>query len=151
MRQHKVYKHETKGYYAVKVGFSWYGFFFNVFWLIFKSLFFWLFFSIIVLTIFVGFSEDFVGKALPLYSTKDWSLVIVFISISLLIGFKGNKWVSRNLENKDYKLIQTVPAASKKEAIILTQNEKFNQKPTFAAWGLQDSYQPAHRHIEKEK
>ena len=30
-------------------------------------------------------------------------------------------------------------------------NEKSNQKPAYAAWGRQDSYQPGHRHIKKEK
>jgi hypothetical protein len=151
MRQHRVYKHETKGYYAVKVGFAWYGFFFNVFWLIIKSLFFWLSFFIIVLTIFFGFSDGIIGKTLSLYSIKDWALVIVVISMPLLVGFKGNKWVSRNLENKGYQLIQTLPIASKKGAIMQTQNENSDQKPAYATWGKQDSYQPGHRHLKKEK
>ena len=150
MRQHRVYKHETKGYYAVKVGFAWYGFFFNVFWLIFKSLFFWLSFFIIVLTIFFGFSDGIVGKTLSLYSTKDWALVIVVISMPLLVGFKGNKWVSSSLENKGYQLIQTLPVTSKKEAIIQTELVNSSQN-AYAAWGRQDSYQPGHRHIKKEK
>ena len=151
MRQHRVYKHETKGYYAVKVGFAWYGFFFNVFWLIFKSLFLLLSLFIIVLIIFFGFSDGISGKALTLYSAKDWALVLVVISMPLLIGFKGNQWVSRNLENKGYQLIQTLPITSKKEAIMQTQNEKSNKTSVYATWGMQDSYQPGHRHIKKEK
>ena len=53
-----------------------------------------------------------------------------------MIGLKGNQWVSRNLEKKGYKLIQTLPIASKKEAIIQTQNEYSDQKPAYATWGV---------------
>jgi hypothetical protein len=153
MRQHKVYKHETKGYAAVKVGFAWYGLFFSFIWLIFKSLFFWLSLIAIFLIIFsftFNFSENTFLKPLAFYSSKEWLFPISFLSVSFLVGFKGNYWVSRNLENKGYHLIQKIPSISSKEAIIQTQNEK-SDKPLFAAWGKQDSYQPAHRHIEKEK
>ena len=103
-----------------------------------------------MLTIFFGFSDGIVGKTLSLYSTKDWALVIVVISMPLLVGFKGNKWVSSSLENKGYQLIQTLPVTSKKEAIIQTKLVNSSQN-AYAAWGKQDSYQPGHRHIKKEK
>ena len=150
MREHRVYKHETKGYYAVKVGFAWYGFFINVFWLIFKRLFSWLIFFIILLTIFFSFSGDIVSKSVAFYSVEDWALVIFVLLIPLWIGFKGNQWVSSSLENQGYKLIQTLPITSKKEAIIQTQNEKSNKTAAYATWGMQDSYQPGHRHLKKE-
>ena len=154
MREHKVYKHETKGYAAVKVGFAWYGFLFSIIWLIFKSLFFWLASITILLIIFASvfdFSENTILKPITLYSAKEWLMVAFVLGIPILVGFKGNKWISGNLENKGYHLIQKIPTTSIKEAIIQTQNEKSNKTPSYAAWGRQDSYQPGHRHLKKEK
>ena len=153
MRQHKVYKHQAKGYYAVKVGFAWYGLFFNMFWLLFKGLFLVSFVMILFTTYTnISFFIDFESiRSLEQYSVIDWVLAIGVLSIPFLVGFNGNKWVAKNLENKGYNLVQTIPTASKKEAITQTQNEKSGQPPIYAAWGRQDSYQPGHRHIKKEK
>ena len=153
MRLHKVYQHESKGYFAVKVGFAWFGLFFNVFWLLFKGVF-WLSllaFLFAIYTNIVWFIDGMANRSIELYSIRDWILVIGVIFIPLLVGFQGNKWVANNLEKKGYLLIQTIPSASKEEAINQTQNEKSTQKPIYAAWGKQDSYQPGHPHIKKEK
>ena len=153
MRLHKVYQHETKGYFAVKVGFAWFGLFFNVFWLLFKGVF-WVSFLTIIFAIYtniVWFIDGMADRPIEMYSIRDWVLTIGIIFIPFLVGFKGNKWVSRSLENKGYQLVQTIPTSSKKEAITQTKNEKSGHKPAYAAWGRQDSYQPGHRHIEKEK
>ena len=151
MRKHKVYNHDEKGYYAVKVGFAWYGFFFNIFWLIFKSLFFWLAFFILLLIIFFSFGEDITSKSFSFYSIKDWISLIIIMLLPLWIGFRGNQWVSNSLENKGYQLIKILPISSKKDAILQTKLSNSTEESAYAAWGLQDSYQPGHRHIEKEK
>lgn len=153
MREHKVYKHESEGYAAVKVGFAWYGFFFSIIWLVFKSLFFWLTFIItllIIFTIVLDFSLNNFFKPISFYSLKDLTMLLLVLAVPIFVGFKGNKWLSKNLENKGYQLVETIPSISKKEAIIQTQNVKSSKTPAFAAWGRQDSYQPGHRHIKKE-
>ena len=81
---------------------------------------------------------------------SDFALFGFIFLISILVGLRGNKWLSSNLENKGFYLIETVPSISKKEAIVQTQNVKSSKTPAFAAWGRQDSYQPGHRHIKKE-
>jgi hypothetical protein len=152
MREHKVYKHESEGYAAVKVGFAWYGFFFSIIWLVFKSLFFWLTFITTLLIIFIiilDFSINTFFNPISLYSLKAWSMLLVVLAVPILVGLKGNKWLSTNLENKGYQLVEIIPSISKKEAIIQTQNVKSSKTPAFAAWGRQDSYQPGHRHIKK--
>lgn len=153
MRQHKVYQHEEKGYYAIKVGFAWYGFFFSFFWLAFKKLFFWMSFFIILLTIIINLSSlDYIMffKLFTLSTPKDPTLLGLLSMFSILIGLMGNKWLSINLEKNGYQLVETIPSISKKEAIIQTQNVKSSKSPAFAAWGRQDSYQPGHRHIKKD-
>ena len=151
MRRHRVYKHETKGYYAVKVGFAWYGFLFNIFWLIFKKLFFRFSFFIISLIIFFSLIDAFDIYTLDLYTTNSWILITVTLLLPFWIGLRGNQWLSDSLENKGYQLIQTLPVTSKKDAIIQTKLVKSDKKSAYAAWGMQDSYQPGHRHIKNEK
>jgi hypothetical protein len=150
VRKHKVYNHETKGYTAVKLGFAWYGFLFNVFWLIFKSLFFRLLFFIFLLTVCFSFSGDMISKSITFYSFKDWVIAVMVLLMPFWIGFRGNQWISNSLENQGYQLINTLPITSKKEAIIQTKLLNSNKNSAYAAWGLQDSYQPGHRHIKKE-
>ena len=151
MRKHKVYKHETNGYTAVKVGFAWYGFFLTILWLIFKSLFFWLTFFILLLSALFIFGEGVISKSFSFYSIKDWISLIIIMLLPLWIGFRGNQWVSNSLENKGYQLIKILPISSKKDAILQTKLSNSTEESAYAAWGLQDSYQPGHRHIEKEK
>jgi hypothetical protein len=153
MRLHKVYQHETKGYFAVKVGFAWFGLFFNVFWLLFKGVF-WISFLTFIFAIYmniVWFVDGMADRPIELYSTRDWALIIGAIFIPFLVGFQGNKWVAKNLEKRGYLLNQIIPSPSKKDAIAQTKNLKSTQQPVYAAWGRQDSYQPGHRHIKKEK
>ena len=153
MRLHKVYKHQDKGYFSVKVGFAWYGFFFNILWLLFKRLF-WRSFLIIIFAIYTlkSFFIDIDSMTTwKQYSVLDVVLALGVLSMPLIVGLYGNKWVSKNLEKKGYLFIQTIPSPSTQVAISQTENEKSTRKPTYAAWGRQDSYQPGHPNIEKEK
>ncbi len=119
MKTFSVYSHPTKGFEAVKVGFSWPGFFFNFIWLLVKNLWGWAliwFVYIILVNVFnlVALdSTNSVGINLFL------SLIglIASLMIFLLPGFKGNSWRVKKLGKRGYELVESVEASSPDTAI----------------------------------
>jgi hypothetical protein len=112
-----VYHHSTKGYEAVKQGFSWPGFFFTWIWAFAKGLpgigglllLAWVVVQILVhsgqpvLAIFGG---------------------VVALVIVLIVGFNGNAWRRSSLAKQGYQLVETVEAESPEAAIARTLEQK---------------------------
>jgi hypothetical protein len=110
MRTFDVYKHPGLEWQAVKVGFSWPGFFFGGIWLLCCRL--WLiaviaFASAIVVTLMFG---DSINPARDL---------VISLTIAAVIGLFGNEWKSRNLISRGFEKTATVEAENKEMAIRL--------------------------------
>lgn len=122
-KQFEVYKHPISGYKAVKKGFSW-GMFFSGF------------FFPIILMIVLGVKKMWIHISaifLTLLTTSiivpdnDEGIIITLLvttTISLLYGFKGNKWYAKNLINKGYKLQDTIKAPNPEAATALVVGNK---------------------------
>ncbi len=113
MKTFNIYANPQKQYKAVKIGWSWPGFFFCIVWALIKQMWavagilFAVFFVIGMLT--AGMPED----------VSNGLLNILSLGASLLVGFQGNNWVRANLLSRGYELIDTVTATNKEAAIAL--------------------------------
>ena len=105
MKTFRVYKHPTRGPEAVKVGFSWPAFFFNIVWMLVKQLWalsllwFGLYFVIGLMKQVTDTSEESGAQALVYLL-----LSAAYLALNLLPGFKGNAWRSANLQKRGYEL-----------------------------------------------
>lgn len=118
MKKFYVFKHDLKGYEAVKDGFSWPGFFFPVIWLSYRKV--WLL-SFVLLVVFIFTSSLVVNAhsagtdAVRFVNIVD---TLVHWGTALIIGFKGNQFVVENLIKKGYKSEGKTIANNKTEAIL---------------------------------
>jgi hypothetical protein len=88
----------------VKEGFTWWGFLFGPFWLLFNAL--WLeFFAAILLGAAFGYG-------LTLFGLRDQALGAANLLLMLIIGFEGNELRRWRLERKGYNLIAPVAGLS---------------------------------------
>jgi hypothetical protein len=110
MRTFDVYKHPGLEWQAVKVGFSWPGFFFGAFWLLFCRL--WLI-AVIVFAAAVAVGLMFGDDVNP---ARDLTINLL---IAVVIGLFGNEWKSRNLISRGFEKTATVEAENKEMAIRL--------------------------------
>jgi hypothetical protein len=84
----------------IKEGFTWWGFFFGPFWLLFSSLWFEL---ILVLLLSAGFAAGLVQLGL-----EDQAPGIINTLLMLLIGFEGNDLKRWRLHRKGYTFLASV-------------------------------------------
>lgn len=118
MKTFKVYKHPAKGLEAVKVGFSWPGFLFGIFWLLLKRLWalslLWLGLYLVLglIKTVTNESEESGAQALVyvLLAAGYWAL-------NLLPGFKGNQWRQANLVKRGYELVGEARTATSDAAV----------------------------------
>jgi hypothetical protein len=78
----------------VKEGFSWPAFFFPVIWLVLKRLWFPLILYVLALALMSALSARF--------SLPDGSLVVMFLALTLLLGFEGNERRRRALARRGF-------------------------------------------------
>lgn len=132
MNKFDVYQHPIRGYAAVKIGFSWPGLFFGIFWALVKRL--WKVAGLLLLFFFV--SEMFFPLLIKFGNSIDHfflSTVIALIGalgnlfapviIWIITGFKGNKWAKSDLINRGYRVLRTVESTSP-DASIATVAER---------------------------
>jgi uncharacterized protein DUF2628 len=118
MKTFKVYKHPTRGLEAVKVGFSWPGFLFGIFWMLLKKLWamallwFGLYFVCNVVNTVAGQSEESGAQALVYLF-----LAAGYVALNLIPGFKGNQWRETNLTKRGFALVGTVQTETPDAAI----------------------------------
>ena len=127
MSSYKVYKHQEKGFMAVKSGFAWLAPF-NPIWPLFRGL--WLMFILYIIIILVLASIDvemygFEGY-IDIPKASDFQLIFFIIQIIILVtpGFKGNEWTSNNLQKKGYVFDCSIEAKNKNEAIALAHTQE---------------------------
>ena len=128
MKVFTVYKHESKGYEAVKVGFSWPGLILNTYipwWMLWKGF---LLLAIVFGAINFGFifyfSEQGIGlNDLPV-TPNGWFVLFIQFLINLIPGFYGNSWLHKKFTDKGYIEIKAVPASSKEAAIAIAKNDE---------------------------
>ena len=134
MKVFTVYKHESKGYEAVKVGFSWTGLLLNAYipwWMLWKGF---LFLAITFGTINFGFiyllAEQGIGLADLPETPNGWFMLSIQFLINLIPGFYGNSWLNKKYKNKGYTELKAIPASSKEAAIALAKNEEVENSPS---------------------
>lgn len=114
MRTFDLYKHPSKGYKAVKRGFSWPAFLFSFVWAFIKRL--WsvgialvgvIAFLMIMESAFVQGSND-----AGVLATQ-----IIVLGMFAWLGIKGNEWIRSDLRKRGYEYDQTLKAETAKAAI----------------------------------
>ena len=133
MKTFKVLNHPTKELKAVQSGFAWLAIPFitciPVFpvWFLYHGL--WKIFIAYILTILILASIDY-----ELYgylgffnfSTADGLQIVIIIAETVILtlpAFKGNDWTLSMLADQNYKVLYTVQASSRKEALALAKNK----------------------------
>jgi len=116
MKVFNIYKNEFGDYKAIKVGWSWTGFFFKWLWALYNKL--WLVAILYFILICVFFS---LIKPSDLESAK---FIITIIS-SIIFGSCGNDWKANDLLNKGYTCKGFVTAFNQIDAIdiYISENE----------------------------
>ena len=127
MSSYKVFKHQEKGFKAVKFGFAWLAPF-NPIWPLYRGL--WLIFIsyIIIILVLAGIDVEIYGFEgyIDIPKASDFQLIFFIIQIIILVtpGFKGNEWTSNNLQKKGYVFDYSIEAKNKNEAIALAHTQE---------------------------
>ena len=127
MSSYKVFKHQEKGFRAVKSGFAWLAPF-NPIWPLFRGL--WLIFIayIIIILVLAGIDVEIYGfeDYIDIPKASDFQLIFFIIQIIILVtpGFKGNEWTSNNLQKKGYVFNYSIEAKNNNEAIALAHTQE---------------------------
>lgn len=113
MKRFEVFQHPTLGYEAVKVGFSWPGFFFGPFWAAIKQM--WLpaaiIFLVVIALVTVESSLDQSGDNTAVMAS------LLQLGLAVFIGFQGNEWRRGSLRKRGYNSVSTVEATNPESAI----------------------------------
>jgi hypothetical protein len=117
MKVFTVYKHESKGYEAVKVGFSWPAFFFSGLWMLGKGFIFLFIFYIIVIPLINFYLYD--GPQTP----NEWFVGFIGVLLWFYPGFYGNSWLNKKYIDNGYTDLKAISASSKEAAIALAKND----------------------------
>jgi len=121
MKMYKVYEHENGHIEAVKVGWSWPGFFFIYYWAAIKRL--WTLTGVLLMaTLVIDIIDD---AAIFNLDDADTSLITVlyfaiYLCIMIFLGVQGNKLREENLIQTNYKFIGTKNAPNPSAAITLS-------------------------------
>lgn len=118
MKTYKVFVNPQGSSEAVKQGWSWPGFFFNIIWALVKKL--WV---LGVVLMILTFALGFVEGTMEVTSGKEaaseisaFTSILNFV-IAVIFGVKGNQWREKNLLSRGYKYQDTVDAQNPEAAI----------------------------------
>lgn len=100
MKQFKIYSNPQGTLEAIKIGWSWPGFFFNCIWALVKKM--WLLGGVLI-AIFIT-----LGLFIPFSLSPTMSGMEIFINtlsliVSVAFGIKGNVWREENLKSRGYE------------------------------------------------
>jgi hypothetical protein len=122
MSSYKVFKHQEKGFEAVKSGFAWLAPF-NPIWPLFRGLWSVFISYIIIILVLAGIDVEIYGfeEYIDIPNANNLQLIFFIIQIIILVspGFKGNEWTLNNLQKKGYVFDCSIEAKNKNEAIAL--------------------------------
>jgi hypothetical protein len=123
MRSFSVYQHPTRGFKAVKVGFSAPALLFGPVWMLVNKLWglagLWL-----VLIVLCALVEAITDQSQAGGSNALITIVLtpVYLALWFIPAFKGNKWREKNLSRRSYELLNLVQAKSPAAAIAQLKN-----------------------------
>ena len=118
MKTFNVYRHPIQGLEAVKVGFSWPAASAGPIWMLAKNL--WGLSGLWVAMYFVlSLVEAVTDKSEPSGAQVLVYLLLVvgYVTLGLIPGFKGNKWREKNLVRRGFEMLGTVQAETPEAAI----------------------------------
>jgi len=112
-----IFNHPTKGYIAVKVGFSFPAMFFHHFWMLFKGLS-----GVFIIYLFALGFVLIIADAESTARTPDltliWSSFFIYIFIWIYAGIKGNDWISKKYLKQGCSLVTSIKAKNKNDAVL---------------------------------
>lgn len=111
MNTYNIYKHPLFGMEAVKIGFSWPGLLFGIFWMLAKKL-------------WVLAGLWFIVNTILIASESEMAIGILIIPI--IVGFWGNKWREFNLSQRGYEQIASIQADTPDAALAQVAKEPPN-------------------------
>lgn len=122
MNEFKIFKHPTGKIKAVKKGWCWPAFFFDIIWMLFSIRLITIIIILILILVFmglilIGFLVT-TGDMSTLTSDEYVDLIsnIAMIVIKIIFGFNGNLWREKKLISRGFNLMGTVTATSKRKA-----------------------------------
>jgi len=119
MTEYNIYKNSNDDYKAIKVGWSWTGFFFKWFWALYNGL--WEIFIISAVILF------YIINIFPLSSQGNFHITrFLFLLISIVFGIYGNRWKEQDLKGKRYMYKDNIVADNAYDA-IQTYLNKFRE------------------------
>ena len=125
MKVFTVYKHESKGYEAVKVGFSWPALIFNFWWMLSKGF---LFLVIFYVAAYILSIRNYDVDMNTPFNSNDFFYSIVALILFLYPGFYGNSWLNKKYIVEGYTELKAIPATSKESAIALAKNDQLEKQ-----------------------
>lgn len=127
MNSYKIYSNPQGTLEAVKVGWSWPGFFFSGIWALVKKM--WFLGSALIIIFLV--LESFVPFSLsPTMSGMEIFINISSLIVSIVFGIKGNEWRETNLQTRGYEFKGTVRAQNGEGAIATYFKDSSNVEST---------------------
>ena len=129
MRSFNVYEKNDGTCKAVKNGWSWPAFFFGSIWAIFTQL--WLIGLLLLpvellLQILMNIIGEIQRNASGSYAETTEIIVgvvaLIAMSIRIIFGVYGNAWKRKRLEKSNYRLVKSLEASSKDNAVSLFKN-----------------------------
>ena len=126
MSSYKVFKHQEKGFKAVKSGFARLAPF-NPIWPLFRGLRSVFISYIIIILVLAGIDFEIYGFEgyIDIPNASNVQLIFFIFQIIILVtpGLKGNEWTSNNLQKKGYVFDCSIEAKNKNEAIALAHTQ----------------------------
>ncbi len=129
MKVYEIYEHPEHGRKAVKVGFSWPGFFFHIYWAVIKRL--WLpagAYFLFILFFLITRKSHVVPSILPL----PMGTVFLPLLLKSCFAVHGNQWISQYLINHGYQLVSKLNAKSGSDALWRFENTTDIAEPIFS-------------------
>lgn len=118
MNKYKVFHHPMHGFEAIKVGFSWPGFFFTWIWAFIKKLN--THGAILICVVFIAdyFVKDMISEGYSFRPTRgdSWAGLILLLALrilpSFIVGKKGNEWREKSMLQKGFEFKEEIEAES---------------------------------------
>jgi hypothetical protein len=121
MKQFKIFVNSGDAIEAVKIGWSWPAFFFNIIWALVKKMYL-LGIGLLVAFFVLGLVFGFLGPSTN--QAFDAIQMVLNIVMSIIFGAYGNKWRESNLQERRFDLKDTVSAKTPENAKALYLKEK---------------------------
>jgi len=124
MKQFKIFVNSGGEIEAVKIGWSWPAFFFNIIWALLKKMY-----LLGIGAIVAFFVLGFVGGLFDQITQQAFDVIIRIANfvLAIIFGANGNKWRESNLQKRGFDLKDTVSAKTPANAVSLYLKEKTSQ------------------------